>query len=202
MSTQPKPFLTPEQYLEIERKAEYKSEYYRGEMFVMAGAREAHNLIVANVIGELRQQVRSSPCRTYPSDMRVQVGGTGLYTYPDAVVVCNQPKFADGNSDILLNPVVLVEVLSPSTEAYDRGFKFTQYQSIESLKAYVLIASTYMRVDLFIPQSDGSWRLTTAGQAEDVVELQSIGCRLRLADLYEKVELSTAPGPVMRPLPL
>src|SRR5882672_10426527 len=185
MSTQPTIFLTPEQYLEIERRAEYKSEYYRGEMFAMAGAQVAHNSIVANIIASLHPQVRSGPCQVFPSDMRVKVADTGLYTYPDAIVVCGEAKFADGNFDVLLNPVVLIEVLSPSTERADRVFKLKLYQTIESLRHYILIASEYMQVDLHTRQPDGSWTHLTASQPGDVVELQAVKCSLTLADLYE-----------------
>ncbi|HXK03033.1 MAG TPA: Uma2 family endonuclease, partial [Verrucomicrobiae bacterium] len=124
MSTQAKNYLTPEQYLEIERKAEVKSEYYQGEMFAMSGASLSHNVILANAIRELGQQLRSKPCSVLPSDMRVFIQATGLYTYPDAVVVCGEPKLQDKHFDTLLNPAVILEVLSPSTEAYDRGRKF------------------------------------------------------------------------------
>ena len=198
MSTQPKSFLTPEQYLEIERKAAYKSEYYRGEMFAMSGARLAHNLIVANLISQAVPQLRSGPCSILPSDMRVQVTSTGLYTYPDASVVCGQAKLADGQMDTLLNPAVLFEVLSPSTEAYDRGAKFKHYQTIASLKQYVLIASDYTQVDLYTRQPDDSWLFRTASYPDDIVELQSIDCRLKLADLYEKIVSRTEPGPAIR----
>src|SRR5580658_9148210 len=122
MFTQPKTLLTPEEYLAIEREAPYKSEYYEGEMFAMAGARESHNLIATNAIRELSQQVRSRPCRTYGSDMKVRAAA-GLHTYPDAMLVCGKPEFLDDIRDTLINPSLIVEVLSPSTEAYDRGKK-------------------------------------------------------------------------------
>jgi Uma2 family endonuclease len=188
MSTEPKTFLTPEQYLEIERKAEYKSEYFEGEMFAMAGAREAHNLIVANVLFQIFGQVRSGPCRVYPSDMRVRVSATGLYTYPDIVVACEPPRFLDGERDTLLNPTLIVEVLSPSTEAYDRGRKFGHYRSIESLAEYLLVSSERIGAELFTRQTDGAWLLTASGDLTDTINLSATGCRLALADLYEKVE--------------
>ena len=191
MSTDPKTFLTPEQYLEIERKAEYKSEYYNGEMFAMAGASLAHNLIVGNLVGELHRQLRPGRCRILSSDMRVRVTATGLYTYPDAVAYCGEPQLLDG-SDTLLNPSLIVEVLSLSTEAYDRGRKFEHYQSIESVSEYVLVSSDRVHVDLFRRQADGDWLLKSADRMEDVLELQSIGCRLSLAELYEQVELAAS----------
>ena len=192
MSTQPKTFLTPEQYLEIERKAEYKSEYFNGEMFAMAGARLAHNLLVANLVRELGQQMRSRPCLILPSDMRVCVSATGLYTYPDVVGICGEPQFLDDQTDTLLNPALVVEVLSHSTEAYDRGRKFESYKSIESLREYLLVASDRIHADLYNRQPDGRWLLTSADKLEDSLTLESVGAQLTLADLYEKVEFSAA----------
>jgi Uma2 family endonuclease len=191
MSTQAKPFLTPEQYLEIERKAEFKSEYYQGEMFAMGGARYAHNVVAGSLIRELGQQLRDVPCTVCSSDQRVLISATGLYTYPDAVVVCGEPKFLDGEFDVLLNPVLLVEVLSPSTEAYDRGRKFEHYRAIESLQAYLMVAADRVQADLFTRQPDGAWLLTSANRLEDILALPSIACQLPLANLYEKVVFST-----------
>jgi Uma2 family endonuclease len=189
MSTQPKTYLTPEQYLEIERKAEYKSEYCDGEMFAMAGAGENHNQLVMNLAIGLGSQFRSRPCRVYSNDMRVRVVATGLYTYPDVVVVCGERRYLDERRDTLLNPSLLIEVLSPSTEAYDRGRKFESYRSIESLSEYLLVASDRVHVDLYTRQPDGRWLLTSASRLEDSLDLQSAGFRLALAELYEKVDL-------------
>jgi Uma2 family endonuclease len=190
MSTLAKSFLTPEEYLKIERQAEYKSEYFAGEMFAMAGAVERHNLICWNILGQLYHQMRQRRCRAYPSDMRVRVSATGLYTYPDIVALCGEPKFLDDHRDTLLNPSVIVEVLSPSTEAYDRGRKFEHYRSIESLAEYLLVASDRVHADLYRRQADGLWVLSPAGEPGDTVELPSIGCRLLLADVYEKVDFT------------
>lgn len=190
MSTQPKTFLTPEQYLEIERKAEFKSEYLDGEMFAMSGARAAHNWIAANVLAALHQQLRSRPCRVSGSDMRVRVRPGGLHTYPDVSVVCGAPQFLDDVTDTLLNPSVIVEVLSPSTEAYDRGRKFEYYKSIASLREYLLVASDRMHADLYVRQPDDRWLLTSADAPDDSLTLESIGAQLKIADLYEKVELA------------
>lgn len=192
MSTLPRPRLTPEEYLEIERKAEFKSEFHDGEMFAMAGARWAHNLIVANLIGELRQQLRTRPCAVTPSDMRVQVQATGLYTYPDVVIVCGEPRFRDEQRDTLLNPTLIVEVLSKSTEAYDRGSKFKHYRSLESLSDYLLIGSEVVSTDLFTRQPNGSWDISSADRLEETIQIPSVQCTLRLADLYEKVEFAAA----------
>jgi Uma2 family endonuclease len=189
VSTQPKSFLTPEQYLEIERKAEYKSEYYRGEMFAMAGARLAHNQLLAHLLRDIGEQLRGKPCEICPSDMRVLVSASGLYTYPDAVAYCGEPKLLDNQFDTLLNPTLLIEVLSPSTEAYDRGRKFEHYQSIDSLREYLMVASDRVHADLFTRQADGRWLLTSAKRLEDSLDLQSIGCSVSLEALYEKINL-------------
>ena len=194
MATHPKTYLTPEQYLEIERKAEFKSEYFQGEMFAMGGARWTHNRLVANLIASLHQQLRTSPCQTLPSDMRVQVNAAGLFTYPDVIVVCGEPQFLDETRDTLLNPSVIVEVLSPSTEAYDRGRKFEYYCSVESISEYLLVSSERVRAELFTRQPDSRWMLTAANRLEDSLDLQSVGARLALADLYEKVDLTAPPA--------
>ena len=186
MSTLPESYLTPEQYLEIERRAETKSEYFNGEMFAMSGARFPHVVITVNASRELGNQLRRSPCRPLSNDMRVRVSPAGLYTYPDISVVCGDPQFLDENLDTLLNPTVIVEVLSESTEAYDRGQKFELYRSLESLSEYLLISSRRISAELFTRQADGRWMLTAKTSLEDTIELQSIGCRLALADLYEK----------------
>ena len=192
MSTNPKTFLTPEQYLEIERAAEFKSEYFNGEMFAMAGAKEAHNLLAMNVGFALHPQLRSRPCRIYANDIRVRVSATGLYTYPDVIAVCGDRRFLDDQRDTLLNPNLIVEVLSPTTEAYDRGRKFEHYKVIESFTEYLLISSDRVHVDLFRRQPDGDWLLKSADRIEDSLDLQSVGCGLSLADLYEQVELATS----------
>ena len=194
MSTQPTPFLTPERYLEIERVADFKSEYFDGEMFAMAGARLAHNLIVTNAVRELGNQFRQRPCQVYASEMRVRVSATGLYTYPDIIGVCGEPQFVDRQQDTLLNPSLLAEVLSPSTEAYDRGRKFDHYKTVESLREYLLIATDRVHIDLYTQQTDGRWLLTSAGSLEETVTLESVGAVLTLAALYEKLEFPAGSG--------
>ena len=180
--------LTPEECLEIERAAERKSEYYDGRMFAMPGANQAHNLLVASLVGELSQQLRSRRCEVYLCDMRVQVRPAGPYTYPDVIAVCGEPRFLDGETDTLLNPGLLVEVLSPSTEAYDRGRKFERYKAIESLREYLLVASDRVQADLYTRQPDGRWILTSADKPEDSLPLESVGASLAMSDLYEKVD--------------
>lgn len=188
MSTLSKTYLTPEQYLEIERKAEYKSEYYQGEMFAMSGVRWAHILIASNTSCELANQLLDGPCEVATSNLRVKAGDSGLYTYPDLLVVCGEPKFLDDTFDTVLNPIVIVEILSESTEAYDRGKKFKLYRALESLQEYVLISSLSMSVECFTRQADGAWNYRAKTALEDTLDLDSVNCHLRLADVYRKVQ--------------
>jgi Uma2 family endonuclease len=190
MSAQPKILLTPEEYLAIERRSEFKSEYFAGHVFALAGASKRHNLIVANLIRALGNQLLDRPCNVYPSDMRVKVRKTGAYMYPDVVVACGDEQFEDDQNDTLLNPVVIIEVLSESTEAYDRGRKFEQYQYIESLAEYLLIAQDSYRIEQYVRQDDGTWRYSEFHSLDDVVQLSAIGCNLDLKDMYAKVEVS------------
>jgi Uma2 family endonuclease len=199
VSTQPNSFLTPEEYLEIERRAGYKSEYLNGEMFAKSGANQAHNLVVINLVAALHRQFRSRPCQVYLVDMRVHVLATGACIYPDVIAVCDESRFLDDEQDTLLNPGLIVEVLPPSTEAYDRGRKFDQYKSSESLREYLLVASDRVHADLYTRQADGRWLLTSADRLEDSLTLESVGAQLTLADLYEKVEWA-AQAAEIRPL--
>ncbi|TWU01758.1 Uma2 family endonuclease [Neorhodopirellula pilleata] len=187
MSTVPKPYLTPDEYLHRERKAEFRSEYFRGETFAMAGASANHNLIVLNAGASLREQLKKKPCRVYPSDLKLRVEATGLYTYPDLSVVCGDPQLESDAGDVLLNPVVLVEVLSESTEAYDRGKKFEHYRTIPSLMHYVLIAQDRHSIDCFSRCPDGDWRLTSCQGLDGNVELASIESQLAMTEVYDKV---------------
>ena len=145
-------FLTPEEYLAKERKALNKSEYRDGRIYAMPGASREHNLITGNAFAELHFQMRNRVCEVYPSDMRVKVSAAGLYTYPDVIVVCDEPHFDDSYFDMLLNPTVLIEVLSPSTAAYDRGEKFRRYQYLDSLCEYVLISQDSVCVEHYLRQ--------------------------------------------------
>ena len=190
VSTVEKTFLTPEQYLDIEREAEFKSEYYQGEMFAMATVAEPHVLIVGNIAAGLHLQLRKRPSFVYMSAMRLCVSAVGFYTYPDVAVVCGKSQFIDDRSDNLLNPSVIVEVLSSSSEAYDRGRKFAHYRQIDSLREYLMVSSERMSADLFIRQPDSRWLLKSANRLEDVIEIPSVDCRLALADVYEKVTLA------------
>lgn len=190
MSRQAKPFITPAEYLALERQAEYKSEYYDGEIFAMTGASRKHNLIALNIGAELRDQLKGRQCETYANDMRVNVPATGLYTYPDVVVVCGTAQFEDEHLDTLLNPVLIVEVLSKSTARYDRSGKFSDYRSISSFAEYLLVAQDECRVEHYARQPDGRWLLTEHRALADVIQLNSIQCSLPLKEIYDKVELS------------
>jgi Uma2 family endonuclease len=181
--------LSAEEYLTIERQAERKSEFYDGEIFAMAGGLEPHNLIALNVGSELRFQLKKRPCKVYPSDMRVKIPATGLYTYPDVMVVCGKPAFETEIKETLLNPVLIAEVLSESTEAYDRGTKFGHYRRIPSFREYLLVAQSQFRIEQFIKQNDGSWLFFETSDPESVVKLPSIDCVLSLSEVYDKVEL-------------
>ena len=187
MSTVPKPYVTPEEYLHRERKAEFRSEYFRGETFAMAGASANHNLIVLNAGASLREQLKKKPCRVYPSDLKLRIEATGLYTYPDLSVVCGDPQLESDAVDVLLNPVVLVEVLSDSTEAYDRGKKFEHYRTIPSLMHYVVIAQDRHSIDCFTRSPEGDWRLTSCQGLDGKVELASIESQLAATEVYDKV---------------
>jgi Uma2 family endonuclease len=189
MSSQTKTFITPEEYLALERAAEYKSEYYGGEIFAMTGASRNHNLITVNISSELRDQLKGRPCETYTNDMRVHVPATGLYSYPDAVVVCGEPRFEDDILDTLLNPVLIVEVLSRSTASRDRGGKFADYRSIPSFEEYILVAQDEHRVEHYARQPDARWVLTEYRSLEQVVRLDSVNCSLPLAEIYDKVSV-------------
>jgi Uma2 family endonuclease len=186
MSSDPETLLTEERYLAIERQAEFRSEFYEGAMFAMAGASRRHNRIVTNLVTALDIQLRDHPCNVYSSDMRVKVSSTGLFTYPDLVVTCGEEMFADDEQDILLNPLVIVEVLSASTEAYDRGKKFEHYQSVGSLSTYVLVAQDVPRIEQYVRQAGSrAWLYTESREA--TVRIEAIRCDLRLEDVYAKV---------------
>jgi Uma2 family endonuclease len=189
MSHQAKIYVTPEEYLALERQAEHKSEYYDGEIFAMMGASKEHNLITVNVASERRAQLKKRNCQTYANDSRVKVPATGLYTYPDVIVVCGEAQFEDVFVDTLLNPALIVEVLSKSTARYDHTDKFSDYRSIPSFVEYLLVAQDEYRVEHYAKRPGARWLLTEYRSLEDVVPLDSIQCSLTLKEIYDKVEL-------------
>lgn len=186
MSAQPQVRVTPEQYLEIDRASEFKSEYYDGWIVAMAGSSSPHALITLNIGGELRERLKGTKCRPYSSDLRVRVTGQ-TYCYPDVPVVSGQVKFVDSQVDILLNPVLLVEVLSPSTERRDRGFKWNRYRAIETLQEYVLVSQSEPQVEIFRREKDGTWRWSGFGGLEATCRFESVGCSIPLAEIYRDV---------------
>ena len=192
--------LTPEEYIAFERKAPPDSEivryeYLNGELIAMSGASREHNLISNNISGELRSLLKGSGCETYASDMRVSSPLTSSYFYPDVVVVCEEPRFEDDVFDILLNPTILVEVLSPSTEAYDRGEKFSHYRHLASLQEYILVSQDKVLVERYrrpqkhetVPVTAQDWIFTAFQALEDILPLTSIQCDLPLQEIYERV---------------
>ena len=194
VSTHPKVRITPQEYLELERKAEIKSEYVDGEMFAMSGATREHTLIVTNITVELGNQFVDRPCELYPLDLRTKVSSTGLYTYPDISAVCGEPKFEDDHFDTLVNPNLIIEVLSATTESYDRGKKFAHYRTIDSLKEYVLVSQTECRIERFSRQTDSNWLYTETTDPEGSIELTSVACRLSLSRVYQKVDFNGRSG--------
>ncbi len=200
MSTAPSHFLTEQEYLARERRASLKSEFYRGETFAMAGASREHNLIASNVNRSLGNQLANRPCEVYQSDMKVRVGPTGLCTYPDVVVGCGDLRFADDEKDVLLNPIFLVEILSGSTAAYDCGPKAAHYRLLDSLQEFILIDQNVPFAEHYIRDDAETWRVTRHEGPQSVIELQSINCRLSLADVYAKVQLVADARPLLRPI--
>jgi Uma2 family endonuclease len=177
---------TAEEYLTLERSASCKSEFHDGEIYAMTGASRKHNLITVNIVGELRSQLKKLPCEAYISDMRLKAAEARSYHYPDITVVCGAPQFEDAHLDTLLNPTLLIEVLSSSTEAYDRGGKFAHYRKIPTLREYLLVAQDQPSIERYMRQGD-VWILTEAVGLEASVPLESIGCVLSLREAYDKV---------------
>lgn len=191
MAANPKSFfVNMADYLSAERKAVEKSEYIDGFIRMMAGASREHNLISGNVAREIGNQLRTRPCEVYPSDMRVHDPITRSFLYPDIVVICNEPRFLDQSIDTLLNPTVVFEVLSSSTEQFDRGKKAWSYRQIASIQEYILISQEVPYVERFSRQADGAWLLNDYQGIEAVLMLESIGCTLPLSEIYLKVKFS------------
>lgn len=191
MIAHPHPKVTPQDYLEQERRAEIKSEYIDGDIVAMTGASRRHNLISLNIAASLHAQLRSRPCEIYMGDMRVAVDDAEFYTYPDIVVACEDPKFLDGELDTLLNPTLIVEVLSSSTASYDRGEKFSRYRQLSSLQEYLIVAQYTPALEHYRKQNEKEWILVDITDWEAVVNLPSIRCQLAMRDIYEKVNFDS-----------
>lgn len=188
MSAIPKTRLSPEDYLAMERTSIEKSEYYKGEVFAMAGAGNNHNIITANIIITIGSFLKGKSCTVYPSDMRLHIPQNSLYTYPDVMIVCGQKRFLDDKKDTILNPVLIVEVLSPNTEAYDRGEKFRLYRSIPLLQEYMMVDSRRCSVEKYSRNEEGSWVLAEAQDLQASIHLSCIDFDLALQDVYAQVE--------------
>jgi Uma2 family endonuclease len=185
MSTTAGTRVTAEEYLRLERFAESRSEYFDGEILPMPGVTREHNLINGNLVFELKQQLSGRPCEVYFCEMRVKIPATRSYAYPDVVVVCAEPAFEDRHGDTLLNPQLIIEVLSESTERHDRGLKLRHYRAIETLQEYVLISQTDYRVERYARQPSGEWAYSD--KIAGALDLPSIGCSLSIAPIYDRV---------------
>ncbi len=191
MTAQPKHYSTPEEYLLAERASDEKHEYYAGHIYAMSGASARHNRIAGSTYAALYTQLRRRNCNVCPSDMRVKVAQTALYTYPDITIVCGNEQFEDDRDDTLLNPTIIIEILSPSTEKYDRGKKFLNYRTILSLREYILISQDSCHIERFARQSNNTWLFSEATGTDSHIELTTIQCALSLGEVYEKVDLSS-----------
>jgi Uma2 family endonuclease len=195
MTAQKKTHLSEEDYLVYEQLSPIKHEYYAGSIYAMAGASEAHNLIAMNVAASLHRQLRGQSCRTYPSDMRLKILQTGLYTYPDFMIVCGPTQFTNAEKrDTLINPIIIIEILSPSTETYDRGEKFQHYRTIKTLQEYILIAQDKYRIERFTRQDSNEWLLSESVGLHTALTLATIQVTLVLADIYEQILVDPAPS--------
>jgi Uma2 family endonuclease len=197
MSAVVKPRLTEAEYLAFERASEFRHEFHRGEIFAMTGASLPHNLITLAMASSMYVRLQGKPCRVFSNDMRVKPKSSKSYVYPDIVVACPPLEFLDEKKDTLLNPQVVVEVLSPSTEAYDRGAKFDLYREAPSLVQYVLVSQESQRAVSYVRQSDGvAWLMIPLDDPEASIEFPSLGISVPLADIYRDVELSPPTEPV------
>jgi len=195
MSKQQKARFTVAEYLSMDRDASDKHEFAFGEIYAMGGASARHVEIVGNIVSELRNHLRQRPCRVYSTDLRLCVDADHRYTYPDVVVVCGQPQFLDDRLDTLLNPDLIVEVLSESTRNYDRGDKFQQYRGIPSFREYLLVDQAKAHVERYSKQQDGTWSLWETDSSDHVVHLESIAVTLPVSEIYLKVEFDQAAKP-------
>lgn len=181
-------FYSPEEYLEMERKAVEKTELHEGLLVTMTGASIKHNQVVRNLILSIGSYLKGKSCEVFPSDLRVHIPINNSFTYPDLTIVCGKTELLDDHFDNLLNPSVIIEVLSPSTENYDRGNKFFIYQQIESLKEYILVNSTISMVQVLTKKEDGLWKFETITDPASSFFIQTISLDIKLEDVYDKVE--------------
>jgi Uma2 family endonuclease len=177
---------TEKEYLEWELKSDGKSEFLHGMIYAMAGASEKHNSISMNLSISLGTQLKNKPCQVYAADLRVKVKTTGLYTYPDLLVACPEKQFSGDKPDTLLNPILIIEILSESTETFDRGAKFSHYRQIPSLREYVLVSQDFQKIEKFELNSSSKWELDETTETITSINLNSIGCTLDLKEVYDK----------------
>ena len=187
-------WISPEDYLHIERRSTYRSEYVNGEMFAMAGATRQHNRISSNLVSEINLHIKSSDCNIYSSDLRVHVPSTGYFTYPDIVITCGKEEFTDAHNDVLVNPLVIMEILSDSTASIDRGKKFEQYRELASFVEYLLVEQRTPHIEQYILYDAQEWRYRTVRGIDEQVRIQTIDCTLSLRDIYHKVDLLPRPA--------
>jgi Uma2 family endonuclease len=189
--------LTRAEYLAIEREAESRSQFYDGEMFAMAGGSARHSLIKTNITAELRNRLKGRPCRAYDSDLRILISDTGLYTYPDASVICGPLEYdsSDDRRNTVTNPTLLVEVVSESTEAYDRGKKFGHYRRIASFREYLIVWQDEPKIERYLRNADGTWTLTEIAGLDASLSLSSIEIDLPLREVYDAVDFSQPESP-------
>ena len=188
MSAIAKTRMSVEDYLTNENAAPFKSEFYDGEVFAMAGASHTHNFVKHNLERAIGNRLESGPCRAASSDQRVRIERTGLFTYPDIVILCGKPKFSPRDPLAIVNPTAIFEILSPTTEDYDRGTKFKQYRQIPGFREYVLVAQDEAAVERHTLQPDGSWNLTSIEGIAESLELGSVGITIPLAEVYRDIE--------------
>jgi Uma2 family endonuclease len=191
--------LSEAEYLEMERAAAFKSEFFDGEVFAMSGGTRWHSLIAANLIGELRQRLKGRECFVFDSNLRMKVEATGLYTYPDVTVACEEQRFVDEEMDTLLNPTLVAEVLSDSTEAYDRGKKFEHYRQIPSLRGCLFISQREPRIEQFVRQKTGEWLLSEASGIDSKLFLPPLKVTIALAEVFACIQF--LPVPIRRVVP-
>lgn len=183
-----KKYFTVEEYLELEDAAEYKSEYYQGEIFAIAGGSINHNQIIVNVVTQLNQAHPHHKCRSFATELKLWIKEIDFFSYPDLVIICDKPQFYPARTDIILNPLIIIEVLSKSTEAYDRGKKFQFYRSIPSFQEYILIDQYSVHIDQFYIDSQGKWTLRDYNDIKDILKFSKIDFEIPLEKVYELVD--------------
>ena len=184
--------MTEDEYLALERRSHQRHEYLEGQVYAMAGESPEYSFINANLTAIFVSQLKGSRCRAFSPNMKVRTGPAGLYSYPDLAIVCGEPALLDEHRDVLLNPTVVAEVLSPSTEAYDRGKKFLRYQRIQTLSDYLLVAQDETRIEHFVRKPNGHWDWSCATGSNDLIQIASIGCEFRMGEVYDNVVFSVS----------